>query len=54
MQSKKIGDVRVFTDFRELNKVLICKAYPLPKIQDLIQKMKNLKYATALDLSMGY
>ena len=54
VQPKKTGDVRVLTDFRELNKVLIRKPYPLPKIQDLLQKMEKFKYATALDLSMGY
>ena len=54
VQPKKIGDVRVLTNFRELHKVLIRKPYPLPKIQYLLQKMEKFKYATALDLSMGY
>ena len=56
IQPKKAGDVRaVLTDFWELNsKVLIYKPYPLPKVQDLLQKMKKLKYETALDISTGY
>ena len=54
IQPKKTGDVRVLTDFRELNKLLIRKPYPLPVIQDLLQKLERFKYAMALDLSMGY
>jgi len=54
IQPKKTGDVRVLTDFRELNKWLVRKPYPLPKVADLIQKLERFKYATALDLSMGY
>ena len=54
VQPKKTGDVRVLTDFRELNKHLIRKPFPLPKISDLLQKLEGFQYATALDLSMGY
>ena len=54
VQPKKTGYVRVLTDFWELNKVLIRKPNPIPKIKDLLQKMEKFKYATALDLSMGY
>ena len=35
VQPKKTSDVQVLTNFRQLNKVLIWKPYPLPKIQDL-------------------
>ena len=51
---KKTGDVRILTDFRELNKVMKRKPYPLPKISDLLQKLQGFKYATVIDLSMGY
>mmetsp|Transcript_2824 Transcript_2824/g.7823 ORF Transcript_2824/g.7823 Transcript_2824/m.7823 type:complete len:1452 (-) Transcript_2824:296-4651(-) len=54
IQPKKTGDVRVLTDFRELNKHLKRRPYPLPKIQDMLQKLEQFKYATAFDLSMGY
>ena len=47
---KKTGDVRVVTDFRELNKWIVRKPYPLPKILDIFQKMERFKYATAVDL----
>ena len=43
-------DVRVVTDFRELNKWIVRKPYPLPKIPDILQKMERFKYATVVDL----
>ena len=42
---KKTGDVRVVTDFRELNKWIIRKPYPIPKILDILQRMKIFKYS---------
>lgn len=54
IQPKKTGDVRILTDFRQLNKWIIRAPYPLPKIQDMLQKLEGFSYATALDLSMGY
>lgn len=55
---KKVVDgvqrVRWLTDFRELNRVLKRKVYPLPIIQDIIQKRSGYKYLTKLDLSMMY
>jgi hypothetical protein len=37
-----------------LNAQLKQKPFPLPKILDLLQKLSGFKYATAIDLSMGY
>mgnify|MGYP002063084857 CR=1 FL=1 len=54
VQPKKTGDVRILTDFRKLNDVLVRKPFPLPKISDLLQKLSGFKYITAIDLSMGY
>ena len=51
---KKTGDVHVVTDFRELNKWIVRKPYPLAKILDILQKMERFKYATAVDLRKGY
>ena len=51
---KKTGNVRILTDFRELNKVMKQKPYLLPKISDLLQKLQGFKYVTAIDLSMVY
>ncbi len=54
IRPKKTGDVRVCTDFRELNKHIKRKAFPIPKISELLQSLAGFKTATALDLSMGY
>lgn len=54
VQPKKTGDPRILTDFRRLNACLVRKPFPLPKISDLLQKLSKFKYATAIDLSMGY
>jgi Reverse transcriptase (RNA-dependent DNA polymerase) len=54
IQPKKTGDIRILTDFRRLNEQLKRKPHPLPKIQDLLQKLSGFQYVTALDLSMGY
>ena len=50
---KNNGTVRFISDFRDLNKRIIQKLYPIPKIQDLLLKLEGFKYATSLDLNMG-
>jgi hypothetical protein len=54
IQAKKKGDVRILTDIRRLNAQIKRKPFPLPKISDLLRKLSGFKYATAIDLSMGY
>jgi hypothetical protein len=54
IQAKKTGYVRILTDFRILNAQIKRKPFPLPKINDLLRKLSGFKYATAIDLSMGY
>ena len=51
---KKDGSVRFISDFRELNKRIKRKPFPIPKIQDMLLKLKGFKYTTSLDLNMGY
>ncbi len=41
-------------DFRELNKHIVRKPYPIPKISTILQELEGFTYATALDLNMGY
>jgi hypothetical protein len=54
MQAKKTDDVRILTDFRRLNVQIRRKPFPLSKISDFLRKLAGFKYATAIDLSMGY
>ncbi len=42
------------SNFRELNKRIARKLYPIPKISTILQELKGFNYATALDLNMGY
>lgn len=51
---KKDRTVRFTSDFRELNKQIKRRPFPLPKIQDLLLKLEGFQYATSLDLNMGY
>jgi hypothetical protein len=51
---KKNNTVRVITDFRGLNKCLVRKPYPIPKIPDIFRGMEKFQYATTIDLNMGY
>ena len=51
---KKDGTVRFINDFRELNKQIKRKPYPIPKIQEMLLKLEGFRYATSLDLNMGY
>ena len=51
---KTEGTVQLVTDFRQLNKALKRKPFPIPNIQDILQKIGGFTYATALDLNMGY
>ena len=51
---KKDGTVRFINDFRELNKRIKRKPFPMPNIQDLLLKLEGFRYATSLDLNMGY
>ena len=52
--AKKDGRVRFISDFRKLNKQIKRTPYPLPHIKDMLLKVSNFTYATALDLVMGY
>ena len=39
------GIVHLTSDFRELNKTIKTKPFPVPKIQDLLLKFDGVKYA---------
>ena len=51
---KKTGDIRIITDFRELNKWVEVDPFPLQRINETLQKFEKFKSATALDLSFGF
>src|SRR6201992_295870 len=41
-------------DYRRLNDITVKNAYPLPRIDELIQKWKGCKFFSALDIRWGY
>ena len=51
---KDDSTVCTISDFRELNKHIVRKPYPIPKISMILQELEGFTYATALDLNMGY
>jgi hypothetical protein len=50
---KKDYTVRTISDFRELNKQIVRKPYPIPKISTTLQELEGFTYATTLDFKMG-
>lgn len=51
---KKTGDVRMCVDYRALNKKTVADKFPLPRIDDQIDRLHGNKYFTSLDLFSGY
>jgi hypothetical protein len=51
---KKNRTVCFLSDFWEVNKRLIRKPFPIPKISTVLQELEGFTFVTALDLNMGY
>ena len=51
---KKDGSLRLCVDYRRLNSVSRTDAYPMVRIDDLIDKLGRAKYLSTLDLTRGY
>jgi hypothetical protein len=51
---KKDGTLRLCIDFRQLNKVTVKNKYPLPRIDDLFDQLKDAKIFSKIDLRSGY
>src|SRR5687768_8411617 len=52
--SKPDGSLRSLADLRELKKWIRRYPFPIPKIQDMLQKLEGFMWATSLDFIMGY
>jgi hypothetical protein len=51
---KKDGTLRLCIDFKQLNKVTVKNKYPLPRIDDLFDQLKDAKIFSKIDLRSGY
>jgi hypothetical protein len=52
--SKKDQTLRSIADLREVNERIRQKPYAIPRIQELLHKLKGFQHVTSLDLNMGY
>jgi hypothetical protein len=50
----KDGTLRLFIDFRQMNKMTIKKKYPLPRIDDLFDQLKDARVFSKIDLRSRY
>ncbi|GBG77799.1 hypothetical protein CBR_g25730 [Chara braunii] len=51
---KKEGELRMCIDYRGLNAITVKNAEPLPRIDDLLDRVQGAKYFSKIDLKSGY
>lgn len=51
---KKDGSPRICIDYRKLNRVLVKDHYPLPLIEDILDKLQESKMFSKIDLKNGF
>lgn len=54
MIPKPDGSLRFCNDFRKLNEVSKFDAYPMPRVDELIERLGHARYFSTLDLTKGY
>jgi hypothetical protein len=50
----KDGKLRLCIDFSKINNVIVKNKYPLPRIDDLFDQLKDAKIFSKIDLRSGY
>ena len=51
---KKDNTIRLCVDYRQLNKVTIFDPQPMPKLEDIINKLGKAHYISKIDLTKGF
>ena len=51
---EKTNRIIFLSEFRNLNRKLKRKPYPMPKIWEMILNLEGFQYATSMDLNIGY
>lgn len=51
---KQSDDYRWVVDFRQLNKVSKPDAYPMPRVNDILDSLRDAKYLSSIDLKSAY
>ena len=51
---KPDGSMRMCIDYRGINEFIVRDAYPLPRIDELLEQLRNAKVISHLDLQQGY
>ena len=51
---KKDGTIRFCVDYRKVNQVAKFDAYPMPRVEEVLDSIGSAKFITTLDLARGY
>ena len=51
---KKDGSLRICVDYRRLNAITRVDSYPMPRIDELIERLGKARFVTTIDLTKGY
>ena len=51
---KKSGEMRMCVDYRALNNITVKNKYPLPRVDELFDRLQGAKFFSKLDLRSGY
>jgi len=54
MVPKADGTLRLCTDFRKVNAVTVPDPFPLPRVEDLLDKVGKAQFLIKLDMTRGY